>query len=139
MSMKKNKPELNGEWPDLEGKTLQGLLAQECWYQKDLEEEANVVLIKVEESWHHLYFDMGTLFCRVSQGEPHEGKPEDGSEISYRLRDLGSELDLVGRLIKSCTARTFPEGSELEFGFEGGKKISFKNVDNMTSVVSTVN
>ena len=137
--MKKNEPELNGEWPDLEGKTLQGLFAQECWYQKDLEEEANVVLIKVEESWHHLYFDMGTLFCRMTQDEPHEGKPEDGTEISYHLRDLGAELHLVGRLIQSCTARTIPGGSELKLGFEGGKEISFKNVDNMTSVMSNVN
>ena len=132
MSMKKNEPELNGEWPDLEGKTLQGLLAQECWYQKDLEEEANVVLIKVEGSWHHIYFDMGTLFCRMSQDEPGEIKPEDGAEISYHLRDLGTELDLVGRGINSCTARTIPGGSELELAFEGGRKISFKNIDNLT-------
>ncbi len=132
MSMKKNEPELNGEWPDLEGKTLQGLFAQECWYQKDLEEEANVVLIKVEGAWHHLYFDMGTLFCRVSQDEPHEGKPEDSAEISYHLRDLGADLDLSGRVIKSCTARVIPGGSELELGFEVGRKICFKNIDNLT-------
>ncbi len=130
--MKKNEPEINGEWPDLDGKTLQGLFAQECWYQKDLEEEANVVLIKVEGAWHHLYFDMDTLFCRMSQDEPHEGKPEDGAEISYHLRDLGVELDLVGRVIKSCTAMVIPGGSRLELGFEGGRKICFKNVDNLT-------
>ncbi len=130
--MKKNEPETNGEWPDLEGKTLQGLLAQECWYQKDLEEEANVVLIKVEGAWHHLYFDMDTLFCRTSQDEPHEGKSEKVAEISYHLRDLGAEFDLVGRIIQSCTARVIPGGSELELGFEGGRKISFKNIDNLT-------
>jgi len=130
--MKKNEPELNGEWPDLDGKTLQGLLAQECWYQKDLEEEANVVLIKVEGAWHHLYFDMDTLFCRMSQDEPHEDKPEEVAEISYHLRDLGAELDLVGRVIQGCTARVIPGGSELELGFEGGRKIYFKNIDNLT-------
>ena len=130
--MKNNEPELNGEWPDLDGKTLQGLFVQECWYQKDLEEEANVVLIKVEEAWHHFYFEMDILFCRTSQDEPHEGKPEEVAEISYRLRDLGAELDLVGRIINSCSARTIPRGSELELGFEGGRKISFKNIDNLT-------
>ncbi|MBE9537409.1 MAG: hypothetical protein IMF07_09555 [Proteobacteria bacterium] len=131
--MKKNEPEINGEWPDLEGKTLQELLAQECWYQKDLEEEANVILIKAEGTWHHLYFDMGTLFCRMSQDEPHEITTEDRAEISYHLRDLGVDLDLVGRVIKSCSAKVIPGGSKVEIGFEGGKKISFKNVDNMTS------
>lgn len=136
MSMKKNEPELDGEWPDLEGKALQELLAQECWYQKDLEEEANVVLIKVEGAWHHLYFDMGILFCRMSQDEPHEIKPEDRAEISYHLRDLGADLDLVGRVIKSCTARAIPGGSKVEISLEGGKKISFKNVNNMTSYES---
>ena len=69
----------------------------------------------------------------MSQDEPHEGKPEAGTEVSYHLRDLGAELDLIGRVIKSCSARTIPGGSELELDFEGGKKISFKNVNNMTS------
>ncbi len=132
MTMKKNEPAIDGEWPDLAGKRLEGLLAQECWYQKDLEEKANVVLIKVEGSWHHLYFDMGTLFCRMSQDEPHEGKPEDGTETSYHLRDLGAELNLVGRVIQGCSTRVIPGGSELELGFEGGRKICFKNVDNLT-------
>jgi hypothetical protein len=134
--MKKNELEINGEWPELEGKTLQELLAQECWYQKDLEEEANVVLIKVEGTWHHLYFDMGTLFCRMSQDEPKEITPEDSAEISYHLRDLGADLDLVGRVIESCTARLIPGGSKVEIGLEGDKKISFKNVNNMTSCES---
>ena len=129
----KNEPlEIDGNWPDLEGKRLQQLLAQECWYQKDLEEEANVVLIKLEGGWHHLYFDMGTLFCRMSQDEPHAVTPLGSAETSYHLRDLGADFDLVGRVIKSCTARVIPGGSELEFAFEGGKKICFKNIDNLT-------
>jgi hypothetical protein len=132
MSMKNEPLEIDGNWPDLEGKRLQQLLAQECWYQKDLEEEANVVLIKVEGRWHHLYFDMGTLFCRVSQDEPHEITPLGSAEISYHLRDLGADLDLVGRVIKSCTVRAIPGGSGLELAFEGGKKICFKNINNIT-------
>ena len=129
----KNEPlETDGNWPDLEGKRLQQLLVQECWYQKNLEEEANVVLINIGGGWHHLYFDMGTLFCRMSQYEPHEVTPVGSAEISYHLRDLGADLDLTGRVIQSCTARVIPGGSEVELGFEGGKKICFKNIDNLT-------
>ena len=133
MIMGKNEPEINGVWPDLEGKCLQEMFAQECWFQKDLEEEANVVLIKVEGTWHHLYFDTAVIFWRISTDEPHEVKPPDRAEVSYHLRDLGAELDLSGRIIKSCTARVIPEGSEVELGLEGGKKITFKNIDNLTS------
>ncbi len=133
MIMEKNEPEINGNWPDLEGNRLQEMLAQECWFQKDLEEEANVVLIKVEGIWHHLYFDSAIIFWRISSDEPHEIKPADRAEVSYHLRDLGSELELSGRIIKSCTARAIRGGSEVEFDFDGGKKITFKNVDNLTS------
>ncbi len=133
MSMKNEPLEIDGNWPDLEGKRLQQLLAQECWYQKNLKEEANVVLIKVEERWYHLYFDIGIVFWRISSDEPHESKPEDTVEYSYHLRDLGVDLDLAGRVIQSCTAKAGPGGSEVEFSFEGGKKISFTNVDNLTS------
>ena len=130
--MKNDPLEMDGDWPDIEGKRLQQLLAQECWYQKDLEEEANVVLIKVEERWYHLYFDIGIVFWRISRDEPHESKPEDTEEFFYHLRDLGADLDLAGRVIQSCTAKAIPGGVEVVFHFEGGKKISFKNVDNLT-------
>ena len=94
--------------------------------------------MKVEGDWHHLYFDMGVLFCRTSREEPHECRPLKGAEISYRLRDLGAELDLAGLLIERCTARAVPGGALLELGFEGGKGISFSNVDNMTSVMPSI-
>ncbi len=133
MCMEIDSLEIDGDWPDFEGKRLQQLLAQECWYQKNLEEEANVVLIKVEECWYHLYFDIGIVFWRISSDEPHESKPQETEEFSYHLRNLGVDLDLAGRVIQSCTAKAIPGGSEVEFWFEDGKKILFKNVDNLTS------
>jgi len=125
-------PEIDGEWPDLAGKALQGLIAQECWYGKTLEEEANVVLIKVDGRWFHLYFDMGIIFWRTSSDEPHESKLADRVGYSYHLKDLGKELGLEGRLVEGMTARPVPGGVAVELSFEGGKRICFKNVDNLT-------
>jgi hypothetical protein len=116
--------EVNGEWPELEGKALHTLICVEMLYDGKIAERANVNYLKFEDTWYRLYFDCGIIFWRKEKQEPIEF---DATELnsSFRNVDIGKQLGLEGLTVTSIKANSFESGSEVIFIFEGGRHITF--------------
>ncbi len=126
------KLEINGVWPVLESGMLEELLCSEMWYQGKVEESANVIYIKVNGSWHRLYFDYGIIFWRKDKEGPKEyAMPE--YESHFNVVDVGRKYNLVNNLIESVVGHVLPKGSEIIFRLANEKTITFSNIEDNTT------
>lgn len=119
---------IDGAWPDFTGKTLESLIAQEAWFDGELDDEANVVWLCVEGAWHKLYFDDDIIFWRNAK----EGPDSNGSE--FPLNDLGVKHDLAGQSLAACNGDRIENGSAVSFAFAGGKTVTFRNRYDTTTI-----
>lgn len=128
--------DINGEPPFLDDQRLDELKVQSFWYNGVLEEEANVIFLKVAGKWHRLYFDCGIIFWRPETKGPKEFNfiNDDGSESSFPVINLGADRRLVGKIIESYTMEAIEGGSKVDFTFEGGEVINFINIDDITTI-----
>ena len=62
--------EFNGVVPAIEGEVVAELLCIEMWCDGNLEEQANVIYLKIDECWHRHYFDCGIIFWRRDSVPP---------------------------------------------------------------------
>lgn len=126
--------EVNGDPPDIDGRTLDSLLVAEFWgLDTGLIDPAMLVWLLVEGRWHKLYFDYGMVFWRAPELERPTAyaMPEVHSEV--RLLDVGSEFGLVGEVIAGYSMCAIPGGSRVGFDFLSGKSIAFSNVMDVTT------
>lgn len=77
-----------GEWPNLIGGVVQEVIAQEFWCDRELEDEANVLYLKVSDKWHRLYFDYEVIFWQTGSNGLDDPSAYRGKEFGYPLRDL---------------------------------------------------
>ena len=133
-NMESEELSVNGEWPDLKNKIIEKLIAQEYWYQGELDEAANVIWLKISGKWYRLYFDYGIVFWRESNEKPIYVKPETGEDYDYPLNDLTEKYNLSGKRIDSCEGSVITGGSQVVFKFENGQEIKFESINDSTSI-----
>jgi hypothetical protein len=59
-----------------------------------------------------------------------------GLEAETKLEDLGARLGLAGRILNSYEARAVRGGAEVEFQFESGVNVLFRNLGDHTAIIS---
>lgn len=124
--------DVNGEWPDLDGRTCAALIVAEYWHENSLNDPANVIWLRVDETWHLLYFDLGIVYWRGSIQDPSACEmPELNAEI--RLMDLGTSQGFVGEVITSIGAREIEGGAAVELRFASGRALVFRNFADRTT------
>jgi hypothetical protein len=127
--------DIHGTPPELAGQRCDELLCQQYWYGGSLESPANVVFLHVSSRWHRLTFDYGNIFWSIERERPAaEALPE--IEAEYRIDDLGRHLAVNGLLIQSYDTRPTLEGAEVEFHFEGGRSVTFRDTGEQTVFIA---
>jgi len=126
--------EIHGTPPQLATLACDELLCEQYWYQGALTAPANVIHFRFASQWSRLTFDHGIIFWRPRSERPEPYTIPD-LECETKLDNLGVRLGLAGRILRSYEARAVPDGSEVEFVFEGGIKLVFRNVGDRTTII----
>jgi len=122
--------DVNGQPPNLRGKTCEALLLSQFFQSGDLVEPANVIHLKFGGEWHRLYFDHGIIFWRSSD-QPTPWTDTD-EEWQSPLLDLGREAGLVGSTLLQYSMTPTPAGSRVDFYFADGRRVSFEDSNDRT-------
>ena len=130
-----NNPEIVGSAPVLVNVKCRALLCEQYWHQGELHEPANVIHLNFEDQWHRLTFDFGTIYWSRQAEAP---KPYVMSELDAEVRidDVGERLGLQGLELESYAATKIPGGTEVQFNFAAGRRVTFANVNDSTSIAS---
>ena len=54
--------ELHDEIPEIAGQKCEALLGQQYWYCGELTGDPNVLFLKLDDSWHRIFIDGGTVW-----------------------------------------------------------------------------
>ena len=127
--------QVSGEPPDLHQVRCDALLCEQYWYEGKLHTPANVIYIQVGDIWHRLTFDSSIIFWRTQAERPeHYLMPE--IEAEAKLDDVGTRLDLAGRVLESYEMSLIPGGSQVRFMFEGGRQVTFQDINDNTVIAT---
>ena len=128
---------INGDPPELAGKTLQELLVKSCWHNGELQDEANTIHLLVNNTWHELYFDNWTLFWRPGSGrpEPHKEWCPYGTRSGFEIIDLGRERKLIGTTIAGYTMSVIEGGPEVVIQFVDGRTVGFRSIGDNAEII----
>jgi hypothetical protein len=126
--------EINGIPPKLSGQECEELICQQYWYLGKLENEVDILFLKVNGKWHQLYFENSVIFWRMQNEAPatFEARPED--PFKYPHVDLGVASGLRGRFIEDYACEQLVDGARVIIEFEGGDKLVITNCDNKTTL-----
>ena len=124
-----------GVWPDLTGKTLDQLIAQESWFEGELDDEANVIWLQVAGDWHRLYFDNDAIYWATAPNGPRAKDAAPDEEPEFPLNDLTAKFSLGGATVSSTNGQWIEDGTEVTLHFEGGKTVTFRNRFDTTTVL----
>jgi hypothetical protein len=124
--------EVNGNAPQLAGLRCDAILAVEFWHAGQLVESANIAHLCFGGIWHRLYFDYGVIFWRPGEHRPESYEaPELGS--SYPVVDVAAARGLLGVRLACYKMSPIAGGARVIFSFEGGQRLAFSSVDDVTS------
>src|SRR5690349_4290178 len=126
--------DVNGTPPGLAGKQCEGMLVQQYFYRGALEDDANNIYLRFEDTWHRLYFDCGTVFWRIQDSPPEPFVVADEG-WEYPLLEIGVSAGVVGVRLDTYDMAPLEAGAFVEFKFANGKRIRFRNVNDRTSYV----
>lgn len=120
--------------PRLTNQECDELLCQQYYYFDKLQQEVDVLLLKVNGRWHQLYFDEGIVFWRLQEEEPKtvEAKPTD--PLTYPLIDLGEKYGLKQAVISDCITEPLLDGARVSFVFEDKGTLIVKHSNNKTAL-----
>lgn len=121
--------------PKLEGQDLQELICQQYWYNNKLEQEADVVYIKVNGHWHQFYFENGVIFWRNMEESPTAFEQSTDDPFKYPFIDLAEKHDLRGCIIKEYLAETIPDGARISLTFEKRGNLMFIDREDKTTLL----
>lgn len=124
--------EINGEWPVLNGQVLHELLCTEMWHHDRIAEPANVIYLKLNETWCRHYFDCGIIFWRTEKKAPKEYAMKEFNSY-FKVIDLAKKFKLNGLVICSIEPTLLANGTETKFSFLNGASIIFSNINDITS------
>jgi len=126
--------EIDGIQPRLANQECEELLCQQYCYRGQLQQEVDVLLLKVNGRWHQLYFEEGIVFWRLQEEAPKAVEAQPGDPLTYPLIDLGDKYALKHAVISDCIAEPLPGGARLTFVFEDKGTLIVKHSDNKTSL-----
>ena len=124
--------ETNGIPPKLNNQVCEEILCQQYCYRGRLQQEVDVLLLKVNKRWHQLYFDEGIVFWRHQEEAPKAIESEPGDPLTYPLVDLGEKYMLKQSVINDCITEPLLNGAQLTFVFEDKGTLIVSYSDNKT-------
>lgn len=124
-----------GAWPELAGKTLEQLIAQESWFEGERDDEANVVWLQVGGQWYRLYFDNDAVYWSTASHGPSPQATAPDEEPDFSLADLAATHDLVGKTVTACDGDWADDTSTVTLHFDSGKTVTFRNRFDTTTVL----
>ncbi|MGD8526257.1 MAG: hypothetical protein PVJ63_08400 [Thioalkalispiraceae bacterium] len=124
--------EVNGIPPKLTNQTCESLLCQQYWHDGKLEQEVDVLLCKVNERWHQLYFESGTVFWRSLPHEPIPRQSEADDRFQYPLVNVGEKYAVEDCLITDVITEPLLEGARVTLVFEEKGNLCITHSDNTT-------
>jgi hypothetical protein len=110
--------------PDVRQQRCSALLVQEYWYQGELEDEANVLFVRLDDRWHRFFIDAGLVFWKSVESPD---LPPSAADHSYRVNDVGSAYDLKGKRLAQIEAVDLDGGGAIRLAFEGGSLVILEN------------
>ncbi|MET0116583.1 MAG: hypothetical protein ABW090_04100 [Sedimenticola sp.] len=125
---------INGRQPDLSGATCEELLCQQYIHNGQLEDEADVVFLKIAGQWHQLYFDGGVVHWRMQDDEPEQRVVAEDDVFSYPLVDLGDSYGIKGQMFSDCQVMETDDGETVTLTFETGSQLLFQNIGDSTAI-----
>ncbi|WP_413663483.1 hypothetical protein ACG1BZ_20780 [Microbulbifer sp. CNSA002] len=129
-----DKISINGDWPEIENKELEKLIAQEFWCKNKREDQANILYIKVSGDWIRVYVDYEILFWRSGNNGLEDPKASRETDFGYPLIDWGKTLGIEGTVIKSVSANRITGGAQIEFKFSNNKVFKVQSIDDYTTI-----
>ena len=124
----------DGIAPRLSNQVCEALLCQQYCYRGEIQQEVDVLLIKVNGRWHQLYFDSGIVFWHFQEEEPKAVEAQPGDPITYPLIDLGEKYALEQSVISECITEPLLDGAQVTFEFEDKGALIVKHTNNKTAL-----
>jgi len=124
-----------GAWPELAGKTLDQLIAQESWFEGERDDEANVVWLQAGGQWHRLYFDSDAVFWGTHPSGPKNDADDAEEKPDFPLADLAAAHKVAGQTITACDGDWVDDTSLVTLRFQNGTAITFRNKFDTTTVL----
>jgi len=126
--------ETDGIPPRLTNQECEELLCQQYYNQGQLQQEVDVLLLKVNKRWHQLYFENGVVFWRLQDEEPRAVETQPGDPFNYPLIDIGEKYSLKQSVINDCVTESLLNGARVSFVFEDKGTLIISHNDNKTSL-----
>ncbi|KZN66427.1 hypothetical protein N473_08535 [Pseudoalteromonas luteoviolacea CPMOR-1] len=123
--------DINGKVPNLIDHVLEELLCTEMWSEGTLEDQANVIYLKVNGCWFRHFFDCAIVFWRNQDKAPKSYEMQE-LDSYFKVVDLAHNLDIKGLKIRSFETYSIKGGSEFVFTFENSRSIVFTNINDIT-------
>ncbi|PML76081.1 hypothetical protein [Enterovibrio norvegicus] len=127
--------EFNGAVPAIEGKVVTELLCIEMWCDGNLEEQANVIYLKIDECWYRHYFDCGIIFWRCDSVSPNSFSMDE-LNCFFKVVNLKEKLSLGSLELASLSFHSIEGGSKSVFTFSDDRSITFSNQNDVTSYMA---
>jgi hypothetical protein len=124
--------EVIGDAPHLTGLRCDAILCVEYWHAGRLVEASTTAHLCFDGGWHRLYFDYGIVLWRPSERAPQSFDVPELS-ASYRVADVAATRGLLGYRLSYYEMQPIEGGSRVTFTFENGHRLTFDNVDDITS------
>ncbi len=126
--------ETDGIPPRLTNQECEELLCQQYYSRGELQQEVDVLLLKVNKRWHQLYFENGVVFWRLQDEEPKAIEAQPSDPFSYPLIDIGEKYSLRQSTIGDCVTEPLLNGARVSFVFENRGTLIISHNDNKTSL-----
>ena len=126
--------ETDGIPPRLNNQVCEELFCQQYCYRGQLQQNVDVLLLKVNGRWHQLYFDEGIVFWRLQTEQPKVLEAQPGDLMTYPLIDVGEKHALKQAVISDCITETMLGGARVSFVFEDKGTLIVVHKNNKTSL-----
>ncbi len=126
--------ETDGIPPRLNNQVCEEILCQQYYYRGQLQQDVDVLLLKVNGRWHQLYFDEGVVFWRLQEHEPEAVEAQTNDPMSYPIIDVGEKFALKQSVISDYVTEPFLGGARVSFVFEDKGTLIVLHKSNKTSL-----
>ena len=126
--------EVDGIPPKLTSQFCEELLCQQYCYRGQLQQDVDVLLLKVNGRWHQLYFDSGIFFWRLQNVAPELVNVQPGDPLTYPLISLGEKYALKQAVMTKCITEPQPDGARVSFVFKAKGTVIVTHSDSTTSL-----
>ncbi|MGD8784673.1 MAG: hypothetical protein PVG75_09550 [Thioalkalispiraceae bacterium] len=124
--------EIDGRPPKLINQLCEELFCQQYWSRGKLIQEVDILLLKINQRWHQLYFDAGIVFWRLQRDTPVPVEPRPDAAFTYPLINLGIKYGLRDSFILDCLTEPLVDGARVTMVFEEKGSLLITHSENKT-------